>query len=142
MIFVKRAGVRGLTTAATVWLTAAIGLAAGAGLVVLAAGATLAHLIVSYVYTPLVVRLPPSRRALTSVEVSYRDREGVLRRVLADTTRNGYVISDLDVARNDTDRSSVAVRFDVGGKRSTTDLVESLQALDGVLEVRVGEAAE
>jgi putative Mg2+ transporter-C (MgtC) family protein len=142
VIFVKRAGVRGLTTAAAVWLTAAVGLAAGAGLVALAAGATVAHLVVSYAYSPLVAILPPSRRTLTAVEVRYRDRQGVLRRVLSETTGIGYVISDLDVARDDHDLSAVAVRFDVEGRRSPSDLVESLQALEGVLEVRIGDAAE
>jgi putative Mg2+ transporter-C (MgtC) family protein len=34
LIFVKRAGVRGLITAAAIWLTAAVGMAAGAGLIV------------------------------------------------------------------------------------------------------------
>src|SRR6185295_9656575 len=43
LIFVKRAGVRGLTTAAAIWLTAAVGMAAGAGLIALAIGATVAH---------------------------------------------------------------------------------------------------
>jgi putative Mg2+ transporter-C (MgtC) family protein len=142
VIFVKRSGVRGLTTAAVVWLTAAVGLAAGAGLVALAAGATAAHLIIAYVYPPLMSRLPPSRRALTAVEVAYRDREGVLRRVLSETTGAGFVISDVSVGRDDRDRSVVAVRFDVEGQRSTAGLVEALQALDGVLEVRAGESAE
>jgi putative Mg2+ transporter-C (MgtC) family protein len=142
VIFVKRAGVRGLTTAAAVWLTAAVGLAAGAGLVPLAIGATTAHLIVAYVYSPLVRRLPPSRRSLTAIEVSYRDREGVLRRVLSEATAVGYVISDLDVARSDSDRAVVAVRFDVEGTRSIDTLVEGLQSLDGVIEVRTGDSAE
>jgi putative Mg2+ transporter-C (MgtC) family protein len=142
VIFVKRAGVRGLTTAAAIWLTAAVGLAAGAGLVPLAIGATAAHLIVSYAYSPLVRRLPPSRWTLTAVELSYRDREGVLRRVLSEATAMGYVIADLDVARSDADRAIVAVRFDVEGRRSVDNLVEGLQSLDGVVEVRVGDSAE
>jgi len=142
VIFVKRAGVRGLTTAAAIWLTAAVGLAAGAGLVPLAIGATAAHLIVSYAYSPLVRRLPPSRWRLTAVELSYRDREGVLRRVLYEATAMGYVIADLDVARSDADRAIVAVRFDVEGRRSVDNLVEGLQSLDGVVEVRVGDSAE
>jgi len=70
VIFVKRDGVRGLTTAAAIWLTAAVGLAAGAGLVAVAVGATLIHLIVSYVYTPLVRRLPPTRTTLASIEAT------------------------------------------------------------------------
>src|SRR4051795_4804572 len=72
VIFVRRSGVRGLTTAATVWLTAGVGMAAGAGLIPLAIGGTVAHLFVAYGYTPLVRRLPASRRSLTAMEVSYR----------------------------------------------------------------------
>src|ERR687889_647850 len=45
LIFVRRDAVRGLTTAATVWLAAAVGMAAGAGLPVLAAGATVGHFV-------------------------------------------------------------------------------------------------
>ncbi len=142
VIFVRRAGVRGLTTAAAVWLTAAVGLAAGAGLVALSAGATGAHLIVAYVYSPLVGRLPPSRRTLTATEVRYRDGKGVLRRVLSVATGHGYVISDLDVTRDDHDDSVVGVRFDVEGRRSIDELVESLQGLDNVLEVRVGDSVD
>src|ERR1700683_1560402 len=40
LIFVRRDNVRGLTTAAIVWLTAAVGMACGAGLLILALFAT------------------------------------------------------------------------------------------------------
>jgi hypothetical protein len=40
LIFVRRDAVRGLTTAAVIWLTAAVGMAAGAGLWLLAVAAT------------------------------------------------------------------------------------------------------
>lgn len=43
LIFVRRDDVRGLTTAASIWLTAAIGMAAGAGLLILASAATVSH---------------------------------------------------------------------------------------------------
>jgi putative Mg2+ transporter-C (MgtC) family protein len=142
VIFVKRDGVRGLTTAAAVWVTAGVGMAAGAGLVPLAVGATAAHIIVAYVYTPLVRRLPASRRSLMAIEVSYRDREGVLRRVLSQVTDMDYVVSDLDVTRSDADRSIVTVRCEVEGGRSAGNLLEALQRLDGVLEVRSGHSAE
>src|ERR1700761_5466358 len=52
LIFVRRDAVRGLTTAAVVWMTAAIGMACGAGLVVLALVATAGHFIVVCVYPP------------------------------------------------------------------------------------------
>jgi putative Mg2+ transporter-C (MgtC) family protein len=129
-------------TAATIWLTAGVGMAAGAGLVAVAITATAAHLLVSFVYTPLGRRLPQSRRARTAVEVSYRDQRGVLRRVLSQTTAMEYVVSDLDVARSDADAAVVVVRFEVEGPRSVNELIESLEHLDGIVEVRAGESAE
>ena len=61
LIFVRRDAVRGLTTAAAVWLTAAVGMAAGAGLAILALAVTGVHFIVAYGYTPLARRLPRPR---------------------------------------------------------------------------------
>lgn len=53
LIFVQRDVVRGLTTAAIIWLTAAVGMACGAGLPLLALFVTAAHFLVIYGYTPL-----------------------------------------------------------------------------------------
>jgi putative Mg2+ transporter-C (MgtC) family protein len=142
VVFVRKDGVKGLTTAATIWLTAAVGLAAGAGMVLLAIGATAVHLIVTLVYAPLVRRLPPSRRALTSVEVSYRDGQGVLRDVLAATTDMGYVVSNVGVTRDDDRSDVVAVSLDAEGKRGPGDLVSALQGVYGVVGVRSTEPTE
>jgi putative Mg2+ transporter-C (MgtC) family protein len=139
VIFLRRDGVRGLTTAAAVWLTAAVGLAAGAGLVWIAVGATVAHLLISYLYTPLVRRLPRSRRATSSLEVEYRDGEGVLRRVLSTATDLDYVIADLEVTRRESAPGSVSVAFDVEGRREIRELVEALEGTEGVLQVHGGD---
>jgi putative Mg2+ transporter-C (MgtC) family protein len=142
VVFVRKDGVKGLTTAATIWLTAAIGLAVGAGMVVLAAEATAVHLIVTLVYTPLVRKLPPSRRELTSIEVSYRDGHGVLRDVLSATTDMGYVVANVEVTRDDDRSDVVAVSLDAEGKRGQSDLVGALQRVDGVVGVRSSESTE
>lgn len=63
LIFVRRDAVRGLTTAASVWLTSAVEMAAGAGLWVLAALATTGYFLVVFALTPLAARLPRSRYA-------------------------------------------------------------------------------
>ena len=47
LIFVRQDVVRGLTTAATIWLAAAVGMAAGAGLPVLAVAATAGHFLIT-----------------------------------------------------------------------------------------------
>ena len=49
LIFVRRDAVRGLTTAAAIWVTAAVGAAAGAGLLVLAALTTGVYVVVTLI---------------------------------------------------------------------------------------------
>ena len=66
LIFVRRDSVRGLTTAASIWVTAAVGACAGAGLPVLAVLATGIYALVALGFPVLVRRLPRSSTA-TSV---------------------------------------------------------------------------
>jgi putative Mg2+ transporter-C (MgtC) family protein len=70
LIFVRRDAVRGLTTAAGVWLTAAVGMAAGAGLAVLATAGTATYLLVAYVYPEITRRLPRSRGRPVTLRVT------------------------------------------------------------------------
>ena len=58
LIFVRGDRVKGLTTAATVWLVTGIGMACGAGLPLLALAVTCAYFIVAFVF-PLLLRLLP-----------------------------------------------------------------------------------
>jgi putative Mg2+ transporter-C (MgtC) family protein len=58
IIFVQGGSVRGLTTAATLWLTAGVGMACGGGLPLLALEATVANFVVTLLFPQLVHRLP------------------------------------------------------------------------------------
>jgi putative Mg2+ transporter-C (MgtC) family protein len=144
VIFLRRDVVRGLTTAATIWLVAAIGLAAGAGgdAAVLAVAATILHLIVAFVFTPVMRRMPVSRFVVTTLEVAYHDGRGVLRDILETTTDLGYVITNLDVGKKEGDDDIVPVSLDAEGKGDRHELVESLQRLEGVATVRVSDEVE
>lgn len=93
LIFVKRDAVRGLTTAAAVWLTTAVGMAAGAGLLVLACATTAGYFLVVYGLTPLSTRIQRSRPQSQLIEVTYQDGRGLLRDVLAGCTRRGWVVA-------------------------------------------------
>ncbi|MGC9159291.1 MAG: MgtC/SapB family protein [Terracidiphilus sp.] len=62
IIFVGQNRVRGLTTAATVWLVTAVGMACGAGLPLLALAVTCAYFVVALVF-PLVLRFLPGANA-------------------------------------------------------------------------------
>ena len=64
LIFVRGDVVKGLTTAATVWLVTAIGMACGAGLVLLALAVMVAYFIIAFVF-PRLLRLLPGAPAPT-----------------------------------------------------------------------------
>ena len=85
LIFVRGDAVRGLTTAAIVWMTTAIGMACGAGLALVAVVATAGHFLVVVIYPILIEALPGARHVAFDVRVVYEDGRGILRNVLAYT---------------------------------------------------------
>jgi putative Mg2+ transporter-C (MgtC) family protein len=87
--------VRGLTTAASIWVTAAIGSAAGAGLPVLAALGTGIYFVVALAFPLVVRRLPRSATAVSALRVRYPDGRGILRSAIAEATSRGFAIDDL-----------------------------------------------
>ena len=97
VIFVRKDLVRGLTTAATVWLTAAVGMACGAGLPILAVAVTCGHFVVIGVFPAIERRLPKSRWAPTTLHISYWDGRGILREVLAVCTQQDFAVSRVHV---------------------------------------------
>lgn len=100
LIFVRRDAVRGLTTAAIVWLTASVGMACGAGLPVLAVLATVAHFVVVFTFPHIALRLPKSRWAPSVLQISYEDGREILRDVLLVCTQHDFSVSRLKVERS------------------------------------------
>jgi putative Mg2+ transporter-C (MgtC) family protein len=142
LIFVRGDIVRGLTTAAIVWVTAAIGMACGAGLWLLALVVTAAHFVVVFGYTALGSRLPRSRFTESGVRVVYEDGRGILRDVLAESTNRGFTIAHVGTQHLDTTPATVAVTLAVQGSGSVNDLAVALDGLDGVLNVAASDANE
>lgn len=138
LIFVRGDAVRGLTTAAIVWVTAAIGMACGAGLVILALVATAGHFIVVFLYPRIAQRLPRSAYVAYGIRVVYEDGQGILREVLANATSLGYRISKVDTHQLEQEVhgvSAVAVTLEVQGQPTAEPLTVGLSELSGVLEV-------
>jgi len=135
VIFTRRDVVRGLTTAATIWVAAAVGMAAGAGMVSLAIGLTAAHMFALLALGPIVARMP-NRDSNRIVRVTYNDGEGVLRRLLATATQQGYSTFILSTRRfDDSDLVQLDARFK--GKPPLQDLVSTIHEIDGVRGVHV-----
>src|SRR5690625_1432377 len=137
VIFKGNDVIRGLTTAATVWVSAAVGMAAGAGMLALAVALTAFHLITLFVLAPLVRRIPnPDRYRF--VEVAYVDGAGVLRDVLGAATSMGFSSSIDRTRRVDEDgRTLVIVSTRFHGRPPLSELVPRLMDIPGVRRVSV-----
>jgi putative Mg2+ transporter-C (MgtC) family protein len=157
VIFMRRDVVRGLTTAASIWLTAALGMACGAGLPVLAVATTLGHFVIMLLFPKLVRRLSRSRRMATDILISYKDGRELLRTILIRCTELRFAIDHVRLDRKDhstrheeaqdladhegaaveqqSQRSIVTLRMQVKGKRPVSHLIATLSDIDGVCEV-------
>jgi putative Mg2+ transporter-C (MgtC) family protein len=149
LIFVRRDAVRGLTTAAGVWITAAIGMAAGAGLPVLAALATGMYLVVALVFPALSRFLPRSGTAISVVRVRYPDGRGILRQALQTATARGFAVNELSVSPLPGDGAAglgpdagrtVEVILQVHGRGSVNELAAMLTEIPGVRAVIADDA--
>ncbi len=163
VIFMRRDVVRGLTTAASVWLTAALGMACGAGLPVLAVATAIGHFIIMLAFPRLVRLLPRERRTSARLRVSYEDGRGLLRTILIACTELRFAIERVEMehdgraleARDLADLEGtdmpaerpraalVVLSLQVKGKRPASHLVARLADIDGVAGVgTVGDEAE
>jgi putative Mg2+ transporter-C (MgtC) family protein len=151
LIFVRRDSVRGLTTAAGVWVTAAIGSAAAAGLPILAVLTTGIYFVVALAFPEVTRRLPRSATAVSAVRVRYPDGHGRLRDILRHATAQGFVIHDVQAetlggpqapATPDSAPGTrmVEVTLHVHGKRPVNDLAASLSDLENVQAVLASDA--
>lgn len=137
LIFVHRGSVRGLTTAASIWVTAAVGAAAGAGLDVLAAVTVGIYLVVALVFPIFRRRLPWAATGTAALRVRYPDGHGILRQVLNEVTRRGFIIDDLGTEQTSDGEGhdgarQVTVTLHVHGRNPAGELVGALSELDYV----------
>jgi putative Mg2+ transporter-C (MgtC) family protein len=126
--------VRGLTTAATLWLVAAIGMSAGAGYYWAAVIATAGGI---FTLGPLrILAYRVTRRYLPNVERLLVEipAGGSPGPIIEQIERYGRVLS-LEIEQEG-DRRSVAVDIELVGQSSSPHVVAAVAEIDGVLEVR------
>ena len=132
VIFVKSGSVRGLTTAAGIWTTAAIGMAIGAGFYLLGIGVTILLVVIQL----LLYRLVPALESIEVAELLIKAKRtpDILERIKAELDRNNVFISTMKIKKHETEldiRFSVKVQKD----HSLQGLFELLSSYDEIIEI-------
>ena len=149
----RKDSVHGPTTAAGIWVTAAVGACAGAGLPVLATMCTAVYLVVAVVFPEVTRCLPRSSTAVSVLRIRNPDGCGVLRRLLQEATGRGIAIDGdpteaLDHHRflaSGADRAAengrvIEVMLHIRGRPSVNELAAAPSELDGVEAVLANDA--
>lgn len=132
LIFVHRDLVRGLTTAAAIWLTAAVGMACGAGMIVPALFVTVTYFMVVIGYTSLAHRILLKQ---TNILVRFKPNHDVVAE-LAEVCASWGFIATFD--KYETSAGELAqVRVSVSGRRDTDSLMITMRDLANVMEVEL-----
>lgn len=140
LIITRQGAVHGLTTAAAVWETAAIGMAAGAGLTVLACAVTALHFVIVFGYSAVRWWLSGTGRVAASFTVIYEVHRGALRDLIAVCTDRGWSITSLTTNPLPEDASDIAspglvcIALDLVGTGASR-AAGALNAIAGVIHV-------
>lgn len=136
LILTRHGSVRGLTTAASIWETAAIGMASAAGLPTLALVVCGLHFVAIFAYSALARHLPGSRTVVARVRVEYVDGHGALRSLISACTAAGWNVTTLQHgSASSDDPPRIRVVLGLAGTKSTRQLVEVVSHVPGLLHV-------
>ncbi len=135
-IIQSRGSVHGLTTAATIWVMAGIGLAIGSGYFAPAIGTTVILLVILWVLGRIEDRLPKPRR-FVHFEVKSRREAGVLDEINDIAESNGLQLDDFRLSR---DEEGMEIEFALTCSVAARDeFVERMLDIGAVETVHVNE---
>lgn len=132
VIFVKSGSVRGLTTAAGIWTTAAIGMAIGAGFYLLGIGVTVLLVLLQLV----LYRIVPTLESIEVAELLIKAKRtpNILETIKSELDKNNIFISTMKVKKNE---KELEIRFSVKVQKdhSLQGLFELLSTYDEIIEI-------
>jgi putative Mg2+ transporter-C (MgtC) family protein len=134
IIITRRGAVHGLTTAAAVWESAAIGMAAGAGLLLLAIAVVFLHFVSALAFNVVERQLTARLRGTVRLHVVYENGRGVLRELLRVCGQRNWQLTELDADAHDIDDGEVGVTMTLSGAKMV-NAGEVFANVDGVVAV-------
>lgn len=136
LIITRRGAVHGLTTAAAIWECAAIGMAAGAGLLTLAITVTVLHFVIVVGLKPLAKRLTSRLSGTVRLHLTYLDGHGAMNKILQICDRHQWQLTELSSDAPATENSGeVGVLLTLAGT-SILQAPTMLASVDGVTSLR------
>jgi putative Mg2+ transporter-C (MgtC) family protein len=128
--------VRGLTTAAAVWLTASVGMACGAGLPILAIFVTAAYFLVMYAYTTITRRILSAQSELL---INYQAGKGTVREIMKVCGGRAFAVNEIEVhpGGDAGEAETRALHVRLRGRGGLDALVIALGDLPGVISVNI-----
>jgi len=138
IIITRRGAVHGLTTAAAVWESAAIGLAAGAGLLLLATAVVALHFVSALAFNVVERQLTARLRGTVRLHIIYENGQGVLRTILSACGQKNWQLTEIDADEHNIDRDEVGVTMTLSGNR-ISNAAQVLSDLEGVSAVLSGD---
>ena len=127
--------VRGLTTAASLWMISAIGLAAGAGMYVLSIGSTAVMMVTLVTFHSWEKRFAgSSRNARRFIRIVAENEPGIITNITAYLTENGVKVRTLNVKNNSRKNEVVLELYlKISKDRDDIDIIRGLQSIEGII---------
>lgn len=130
--------VKGLTTAASLWSVACIGIATGLGFYTGSVIATLLVLITLIVFSKFESRMYGSRKS-AMLRIKTSDRPGQIGKIGTELGKCGLQICDISMEVADEASVLVKVRINKARDEIGTDVLDCLSKIEGILYVEVCE---
>ena len=136
LIITRRGAVHGLTTAAAVWECAAIGMAAGAGLMLLAVAVTALHFVIVLGLTPLLQLVRSRLRESIHLHVTYKSGKGVITRFMGACEQHRWQLTSLAADTTTTPGEVGAVMILSGpGVANAAGVLAGIEGVSGIQQL-------
>ena len=126
--------IKGLTTAASLWVVAGVGLAVGAGYYVGAVTTTVLS-VLALTYLPRFERLYGCGPSQVAIVVRSVDKPGQIGRIGSYLGTKNVAICDIKIDEVGKNEIHISVILDVTDRRIIPDIVDGMRGIEGVVEV-------
>ena len=126
--------IKGLTTAASLWVVAGVGLAVGAGYYVGAVTTTVMS-VLALTYLPRFERLYGCGPSQVAIVVRSVDKPGQIGRIGSYLGTKNVAICDIKIDEVGKNEIHISVILDVTDRRIIPDIVEGMKGIEGVVDV-------